>query len=107
MYTQAMPSLEYYTEIDYYSTINDYSYEGEDYDDVLQKVSTGKLNLVLWCSEHVYVSTLHNSQAKKTGGDMEENEEADLYYSPAQREDELYSQLQRQRIKAIPKSEIE
>ena len=31
---------------------------------------------------------------------------ADLYYSPAQREDELYQQLNRQRIKSIPNSHI-
>ena len=43
LYIQEIPSLEYYTEIDYYSTIHDYSYEGEDYDDILQKVSIGNL----------------------------------------------------------------
>ena len=101
---QEIPSLEYYTEVDYYSTIHDYSYEGEEYDEILQKVCIG--SLVHLCTIILLISTLCNTQAKKTGGDMED-EEADLYFSPAQREDELYAQLQRQRIKAIPKSEIE
>ena len=48
---------------------------------------------------------IHNIQAEKFGGEMDE-ESANLYYTPAEREDELIQQLKRQRIKSIPISHI-
>ena len=44
-------------------------------------------------------------QAEKCGGAVEADS-ANLYYSPAEREDELYQQLKKQRIKSIPSSHI-
>ena len=37
---------------------------------------------------------------------IDENEE-ELYYTPAKEEEQIYSQLRRQNIKAIPRSNIE
>lgn len=48
---------------------------------------------------------IYNIQAEKFGGEMEQ-ESANLYYTPAEREDELIQQLKRQRIKSIPISHI-
>ncbi|CAI8019033.1 Ephrin type-A receptor 8 (Fragment) [Geodia barretti] len=72
--------LECYSAVDYYSTLNEYSYMEQDYGDIIKKV-------------------------ERCGGAVEEDG-ANLYYSPAEREDELYQQLQKQRIKSIPSSHI-
>jgi hypothetical protein len=71
--------LECYSAADYYSTLNDCT--DHDYDDILEKV-------------------------ERSGGVIEDDDSANHYCCPASKEDELYKQLRRQRIKSIPVSHI-
>ena len=71
------------------------------YDMCISSFSEDILVLKAWTKGIFMIIT----QAGETGGTMEDDS-ANLYYSPAEREDELYQQLQKQRIKSIPGSHI-
>ena len=101
------PPLEFYSTSEYSEVLQmSQSYCNNDYPAIMKEVYWyihNKTTHNIFSNKHNVMLPNMQAQTSASGpGDYESP-----YYTPASQEQELYSQLRREKIKAIPKEEIE